>query len=110
MTSKQNEQMYSIKEIREAFEATRNGTATDYNQPIITLATNMLKSDHVYVIGPSDLESYLDNDEIKNGNLTEEQKEKFHNSAREYIDNTETFGEILNICLQLAMEEARKEN
>ena len=110
MTSKQNEQMYSINDIREAFEATHNGTTTDYNQPIITLATQMLESSHVYVIGPGDLESYLDNDEEANGDLTEEQKEKFRNSARKYIENTETFGEILNICLQLAMDEARKKN
>ena len=110
MTIKQNEQMYSINDIREAFEATRNGTVTDYNQPIITLATDMLKSDHLYVIGPGDLESYLDNDEVENGDLTEEQKEQFRNSARKYIDKTETFGEILHICLQITMDETRNKN
>ena len=106
MTKAQQKMMYSINDIREAFESARDGTMTDYGQPLNSLAKEMLKGNHIYRIGPEDLECYLEDQMAENGELTEEQKEKFKKRARKHIENTETFGESLQICLELAMEEA----
>ena len=106
MTTTNRNQKYRIDDIREAFTAVRDGTKTDHEHPLSDLAREMLKTDHVYLIGPSDLDSYLEVKEEDHGDLTEEQRQTFRDSARRHINNTESFGEILNICMGLAFDDA----
>ena len=106
MTTTQRDRKYSIDDIREAFSAVRDGTKTDHEHPLSDLAREMLKTNHVYLIGPNDLDSYLEAKEENQGELTEKQRHAFRHSARRHINNTESFGEILNICMDLAFNDA----
>ena len=105
MTNTNRDQKYSIDDVREAFTAARDGTETDYEHPLSDLAREMLKTDHVYLIGPNDLDSYLEAKEEEHGELTEQRRQTFHHSARRHINNTESFGEILNICMDRAFDD-----
>ena len=109
MTSINHDQIYSIDDMRAAFTAARNGTKTDHEHPLNDLAREMLESDHVYLIGPGDLDSYLEAKEEDQGELTEQQRQIFHQHARLVINNTEAFGEILNICMDRAFADAVEE-
>ena len=106
MTSINHDQIYSIDDMREAFTAARNGTKTDQEHPLNDHARELLESDHVYLIGPSDLDSYLEAKEEYQGELTEQQRKMFHHHARLLINNTESLGEILNICMDRAFDDA----
>ena len=108
MANSQSDIFYSIDDIREAFEANRDGSVTDHKHPLNVLATELAKSDHIYQICPQDLVAYLDDQMLKAGMLSEKQQETFHRSARKYIENAETFGESLKVCLELAMDDANR--
>ena len=106
MTTTNRDQQYSIDDIRGAFTAARDGNKTDHEHPLSDLAREMLKTNHVYLIGPNDLDSYLEAKEEDYGELTEKQRQTFRQRARRHINNTESFGEILNICMDLAFDDA----
>ena len=95
---------YSINEIEEAINAARAGTITNHEEPLNALVTRITDNDSVYRITQADLETYLDDHD----DLTEEQEEKFLVGARRYIKNAETFSESLQVCLEMAMAEAKQ--
>ena len=103
MTSPASELKYSLDDVRNALENAKNGTTEDYAEPLNALAIEALRGDHVYIIGPDDLNTFLDD----HPDLDDDQREQFRASARKLIGNNDVFGDTLAICLDMALEEVR---
>ena len=102
MTATQEPQ-FTVPEIRCAIEVTRLGRAYDVPEPLRSLAEELVqRCQYVYRITDEDLTTYLD-DCL---DLNERQQTFFLDRARKYIDNSDAFGESLQICLELAYTDA----
>ena len=95
---------YSITEIRDALHTAKNGKRPAEDDELGQLAWEFAGG-NVYRITLDDIESHV----ADNENLTDEQKSEFADAAKNYIEKAETFGESLQICLELAMDDIAAE-
>ena len=101
------EPQFTISEFRCAIEVVRLGHAGDVPEPLRALAEEIAReSAYIYRITEADLVAYLD-DCL---DLDDHQRGFFKTRAREYIESTDTFGESLRICLDLAFTDALGES
>ena len=94
---------YTVNEIEAALMAARAGAITDQEEPRNALAMRVTEEESVYRITRADLEVYREDHD----DLTDEQRRKFRDSAKRYIDNNDTFGDTMQICFDMALEDAR---
>ena len=91
---------YTIEQIRDALRTAKDGTRPADDDELGNLAWEYAGG-NIYRITLDDLECHLEN----HPNLTDEQRDEFVFSAKNIIEKAETFGESLQICLELAMDE-----
>ena len=96
---------YTIEQIREALRVAKDGQRPDEDDELGNLAWEFTGG-NIYRITLDDLECHLEN----YPDLTDQQREDFMFTARNTIEKAETFGESLQICLELAIEEVGGES
>ena len=100
MTATQ-ENRYTIAEVRYAIEAARDGRSADVPGGLRALAEEIARdTQSIYRITDADIDAYLEDctDELDEG-----QRGMFRYLATQYIDQSDTLGESMQICFDLAL-------
>ena len=99
-----SDRLFNADEIAEAIARAKNGRS-DLNKALDRTVREAMGPEVVYAITTADIQQYLDGQEP----LNDEQQLRYDAAARRCIEKAEPFGETLEICLDLAYNDATRQ-